>query len=227
MERIIRNLLLVGVIVTSVMIISCNKDEDNTESPQDEETSGIFTDSRDGKTYKWKKIGSQVWMAENLNFESELLNWVYDDDTMNAEIYGRLYTWYTACEVCPDGWHLPTEEEWNLLAGTVDSQFSIGDDEWTIFGFRGYDVGKQLKSTSGWISDGNGLDSFGFSALPGGVRNPTTGVYSGLGELTYYWSKTTDSDEDPWTRGLYSDHTKWNRVPTSAHIGISVRCLKD
>ena len=76
---------------------------------------GTFTDSRDGNTYKWIEIGNQIWMAENLNFHANSGCWVYDNNPENADTYGRLYNWETARNVCPDGWHLPSDNEWKEL----------------------------------------------------------------------------------------------------------------
>jgi uncharacterized protein (TIGR02145 family) len=137
---------------------------------------GSFTDSRDGKTYKTVKIGEQVWMAENLNYEAQG-SLCYDNDNANCAKYGRLYNWETAKEVCPSGWHLPSEDEWKTLINVA------GGDE----------AGKNLKAANGWNSDGedsgNGTDDYGFSALPGGIGD-SDGSFSDVGYDGYWWSSS-------------------------------------
>ncbi len=115
-----------------------------------------YTDPRDGQTYRTVKIGDQVWMAENLNYEAKGSR-CYGNDPANAKKYGRLYNRKTAMKVCPPGWHLPSDKEWDVLI-----EFVGGKEV----------AGKNLKSKSGWNNyegiNGNGKDTYGFSALPGG-----------------------------------------------------------
>jgi len=124
---------------------------------------GTLIDTRDGKKYKTVKIGTQTWMAENMNFFTKESRCRFDK-TDNCEKYGRLYLSDETKTVCPVGWHLPTRGDWKLLIRIVEGN-SIEDNSI---------AGKRLKSKSGWnwnddgnIS-GNGTDDFGFSALPSG-----------------------------------------------------------
>ncbi|MCL2100623.1 MAG: fibrobacter succinogenes major paralogous domain-containing protein [Fibromonadales bacterium] len=135
---------------------------------------GSFTDPRDGKEYKTVKIGNQVWMAENLNYNAKNSK-CYDNKSENCEKYGRLYSWVTAMEVCPKGWHLPSDEEWQILVDFV------GDNE----------AGEKLKAKSGWNEDGNGMDDYGFSALPGGYGDSENFYYS---RSHGCWRSATESD---------------------------------
>jgi uncharacterized protein (TIGR02145 family) len=137
-------------------------------------------DEKGGGGFKTVKIGEQVWMAENLNIETGNSK-CYDNKPENCQKYGRLYDWETAMKACPSGWHLPSDEEWEVLENFA--------------GGLGY-----LKATSGWDDGGNGEDKFGFSALPGGrygYFDPEAGGDLGflsVGDLGGWWSSTGNDD---------------------------------
>jgi uncharacterized protein (TIGR02145 family) len=106
--------------LAAILLQSCSNGKNSASADINKFTLDIgkFTDSRDGKIYKTTKIGEQVWMAENLNYNiSESI--CYDDKAKNCDKYGRLYNWETAMKVCPTGWHLPKNEEWDILIGYV------------------------------------------------------------------------------------------------------------
>ncbi len=208
-----------------------------------------FTDPRDGQTYNTVKIGNQCWMAENLNI-GEMIHgsvdmtnngviekYCYDNDPANCETYGGLYLWNemmqyvidTAVQgICPAYWHLPTDFEWKILEGTVDSQYFISDPIWNESGWRGYDAGFNLKSVRGWYEGGNGSGLYGYEALPGGHRT-SGGNFSHLTNIAYFWMSNEHQSNFSWSRYLY-----WNKdeVQRSLHqnyvgLGNSVRCLRD
>lgn len=133
---------------------------------------GEFTDSRDGQKYKTVKIGNQVWMAENLNYNIDSLkSMCYNNSVDSCFKYGRLYNWSAANSVCPQGWHLPTIDEWDTLVSYVGS----GTAKIT------------LKSASGW--DKNGTNDFGFTALPAGnYQGGYHDDFYGVGSATTFWS---------------------------------------
>jgi len=148
--------------------------------------SGMFTDSRDGKTYRTVKIGELTWMAENLNFVTES-SLCYDNVDSNCTKYGRLYNWDDAMKACPAGWRLSSDEDWAKLALAVANKCN-GRIHWRM-------AAKKLKSTTGWYSrqygySGDGTDDIGFSALPGGNRYREDGFFLGGGSHGDLWSAT-------------------------------------
>jgi uncharacterized protein (TIGR02145 family) len=198
-----------------------------------------------GQAYEIIEISYQCWMAENLNVgeiidgEEDQTNngiiekYCYDDDENNCDEYGGLYQWnemmqYTIIPgnqgICPDGWHIPTDEEWKTLEGTVDSQYGVGNPEWDNTGWRGFDAGKNLKSTTGW--NWNGTNDYGFTALPGGYRGYNGNFYD-IEQDANFWSSTESNSNNTWGRWLtdYSDGVK--RSYFDKVFGFSVRCLKD
>jgi uncharacterized protein (TIGR02145 family) len=177
----------------------------------------FFTDSRDGKKYKTVIIGKQIWMAENLNYETESSK-CYGNEPANCKKYGRLYDWETGMEICPKGWHLPSDKEWQTL---VD--FAGGDNI----------AGKKLKAKSGWNSymekPGNGRDEFGFAAMPGGEGyDGGYAGYSGVGEKGNWL--IADDGNGTYTYG-WSMSSEGERVHgfsvNSMRNLLSVRCVKD
>ena len=214
-----------------------------------EVTSGIMTDSRDGQTYKTVTIGTQTWMAENLNYAytgvpykvysytSDSTSWCYEDGESNCAKYGRFYTWAAAMDsvgtwstngkgcgykktcsptypvrgVCPEGWHLPTIEEFETLFTAVGGQSTAG---------------KVLKSTSGWNSGGNGSDAFVFSALPAGHRD-YYGNYNSEGDYARFWSSTESNSDDAYSMYLFYSVGDACLDYDGKFTGFSVRCVKD
>lgn len=184
-------------------------------------TTSTFTDSRDGQSYATIEIGSQVWMAENLNFETSD-SWWYDDDSANGDIYGRLYTWDAAITACPSGWHLPSDDEWKQLEMYLGMDQSEADKE----GFRGTNEGSKLKSSSAW----NGTESSGFNALPGGLQHLYDNVRPSwlLIDLGQWWSSTEHQGTNAWSRMLKYTNDRVARYSSyKGWYGMSVRCLKD
>jgi len=159
-------------------------------------------------------------MAENLNYETNN-SWWYNDNHAYGEDYGRLYTWDAAINACPDGWHLPNEDEWCILAGTVDATVDCNG-----MGYTGTDFCYELKSTQGWLANGNGSDAFGFNVLPAGYRHPE-GSFMHVGKGATFWSLTEYSS----TEGLVWDF--WYELDLLFHaevdkeVAISVRCIKE
>jgi uncharacterized protein (TIGR02145 family) len=170
-----------------------------------------FTDPRDGKVYRTVKIGNQVWMAENLNFDCPGSKCY--GNYPNAKKYGRLYDWATAKKACPPGWHLPSKEEWQILVDFAGS-----------YKF----AGKKLKAKSGWNKNGNGTDEFDFSALPGGYGYSRSGDrFYDVGDGGYWWSASEYSSYYAYGRYMLciSDDAYWDDGNNDGLF--SVRCVQD
>ena len=187
-----------------------------------------FTDSRDGQSYDVVKIGNLSWMAENLNYATEM-SVCPDGDSRNCKRLGRLYTWVDAKTVCPEGWRLPTSADFaQILAQSLDGNPGAVSNE----------AGAKLKSREGWFKKGNGSDDFGFNALPAGYRGAvlktddgtvTGGKFDGIGGYAYFWSATEDA-ENPESNAYYlflsfsSDAASINVFAKEDYR--SVRCVK-
>jgi uncharacterized protein (TIGR02145 family) len=188
------------------------------------QSTDIFIDSRDSTTYKIVTIGTQTWMAENLNFKSSD-SWCYADSQSNCENYGRLYTWEAAKIACPDGWHLPTEEEWRIL----ERYLGMSEKEIEIMYMRGETMGTKLKSKNDWeldSKDNSPYDIFGFNALPGGYRLFLDGSFVDKGKRGSWWSSTPDG-KYAMRRSLFLDKSGIDCDAATRTNGFSVRCVKD
>jgi len=182
---------------------------------------GTITDSRDDQTYKIVEIGTQTWLAENLNFETPD-SWWYNDDPANGDLYGRLYTWDAAMQACPAGWHLSSDDEWKSL----EMYLGMSQDKVDNENLRGTDEGRKLKSTSGWNTN-DGLDAVGFTALACGYRSRLSGQSQYKGSLTYWWTSTVAGSGGAWYHYLDDGADKVGRYRYHKDDGYSVRCIKD
>jgi uncharacterized protein (TIGR02145 family) len=174
-----------------------------------------FTDPRDGRVYRTVKIGSQVWMTENLNYDAPG-SVCHDNDPANGEIYGRFYDWETAKKACPSGWHLPSKDEWEILSNFVGGR--------TV-------EGKHLRTTSGWNEcegeNGNGTDDFGFSAMPGGLHSYKS-HFECIGEFGCWWSSSSyDNGINAYSRFMFHGGNGAAWLSSEKNYLHSVRCLQD
>ena len=192
---------------------------------------GEMTDSRDGNVYKTTQIGGKTWMAENLNYfdiegaASSIKNdWCYWDKPENCESAGRLYTWKVAKRVCPEGWRLPTNEDWTALLKAVAAD-SVNEILWKGAG--------KLKSVNGWENEGSGTDDYGFTALPAGQKFFTR-VQDGFsfhGCSAFFWA-STEAEEgaaDTLAYQMSLDCSNDNIIINTVKKinGFSVRCVKE
>jgi uncharacterized protein (TIGR02145 family) len=187
--------------------------------------------------FKTVKIGNQHWMKHNLNVdhfrngdpiphaktdkewgkagENKQPAWCYyDNDSENGKKYGKLYNWFAVNDprgLAPQGYHIPTDEEWEELVSYVG----------------GKDVaGIKLKSQSRWKDNGNGTDEFGFTALPGGSRY-FNGYFYDVGYNGCWWSATENNTSNAWYRYMNYDYSYFYRNYLNKELGFSVRCLRD
>ena len=216
---------------------------------------GTMIDTRDNKQYKTVKIGDQVWMAENLNFDPGQggsgdakydWSWCHNNKAEHCDVAGRFYTWAAAIDsvklatdadktmdcgygkecgldsagsatliqgICPDGWHLPNNGEWNSL--------------FTAVGGSGK-AGTLLKSQTGWYGNGNGTDAFGFTALSVG-RSYSYASFDFDGLYAYFWSATENDSSYAYGMYLYyrGDDVGAGLFDSYKNYGFSVRCVKD
>ena len=194
-----------------------------------------FTDSRDNQTYNTIQIGTQCWMAENLNIGTRIdgaidqsnngtiEKYCYNNDEANCEVYGGLYQWdemmqYTTVEgvqgICPPGWHLPADAEWTTLTDYLGGLYAAGG-------------AMKETGTTHWASPNTGAtNSSGFTALPGGIRS-NGNFYYGLSRYGYWRSSTEYSTSDALGRVMDYGNAYVGRFYNSKLPGHSVRCLKD
>jgi len=208
-------------------------EEERIKKPEKriEKMSSYFTDSRNGQKYRAVKIGGKTWMAQNLNYQTAdswclgeggrvVVGWDSAGEVFktlsssevqtNCNKYGRLYTWDAAKTACPNGWHLPSNQE------LTDLKTSAG----------GNVAGKVLKSARGWDENGNGTDDFGFSALPGGRRNDfAAGQYEWAGSLGSWWAAENSGDNAHfWS--INGDDDDVGMSYSFKSQGFSVRCVQ-
>jgi uncharacterized protein (TIGR02145 family) len=185
---------------------------------------GYLIDKRDGQKYKTVKIGTQIWMAENLNYEhDEKVSFCYEELDLFCSKYGRLYPWHTAMEACPSGWHLPGDEEWKELEiyfGMSEKQANKLSKTWSAGWSRGKPLGKQLQEN----------DSIGFNLLAGYAIMNEEGkyVYLGIDIFTRFWTSTKVEANTAISRGFDVDEEGIKRDYLMNIInGFPVRCVKD
>jgi uncharacterized protein (TIGR02145 family) len=206
---------------------SCTKNDNTTDPVTDAE----------GNSYKTVKIGEQLWMAENLKTStfsdgSEITNtpdagswseltepglcWYNNDSASNKDTYGALYNFYSVIsgKLCPDGWHIPSKDEWQQLRDALGDTLTAGG---------------MLKEagTLHWNMPNTGAEnSTGFTALPAGIRY-FEGSFSSLSSFTSFWSSTEADNSKGWYLSLFFSDAVAAMNKISKKDGFSVRCLKD
>jgi uncharacterized protein (TIGR02145 family) len=179
---------------------------------------GSMIDRRNQKKYPTVRIGTQTWMAKNLDFKTDS-SWCYDNKPKNCAKYGRLYSWNAALHACPSGWHLPSDQEWSTLIDATGGQPTSG---------------KSLKAISS-----AGSDAYGFAILLAGEKyiqaekhvQKALEVFDAPGREAIFWSSTQDQGsvlaEHSWTRTFFSFSDEAYRYSSNQTTSVSVRCLSD
>jgi uncharacterized protein (TIGR02145 family) len=241
MKLSIRTLIYPLLMLMFVLTTSSSFRNDVSKNDQSVSNAALGTGTvkdRDGNVYKTVRIGTQVWMAENLrttkyrngdpipqviaNTSWSVLNsgaycWYNNDDKASKITYGALYNWFAIDDkrnIAPIGWHIPTDKEWAVLV-----TFLKGDQY----------AGDALKETqtSHW-SDPNSAatNSSGFSALPGGYRNKD-GIFKNINVCGGWWADTEYTKSLGWYRYVDNVSSSIHNVSTYKNCGFSIRCIKD
>ena len=199
---------------------------------------GTFTDARDGRNYRTVKIGSQTWMAENLQ-AAEYRNgdpipnvtinakWIelqsgawceFGNSPENGKIYGKLYNYYAVRDprgIAPEGWHVPTAAEWQVLLDFLGGAVEAG--------------GKLKEAgTAHWAAPNAGAtNEAAFSSLPGGCCYGGMEQFYDLGKIGYFWTSTPADGSDAAHRIMYNHNNSVASYNGNRRVGYSVRCVKD
>lgn len=191
--------------------------ETEASAKRTEKNIDFFIDFRNGKKYKTVKIGNQVWMAENLAYKVSSGCWAFKENEENIEKCGYLYDWYWARDACPEGWHIPSQVEWDKL-----------EDYLKNHGYSGRE-GTALKATSGWDNEvtSEGTDNYGFTALPGGKREVYENAFRMSGHSGFWWSSTELPGNNAVFREVNRGYSTMSIGSQSKTFGKSVRCIKD
>jgi len=226
--------------------------KDNGEVQNADNLSMIFNfyNCEDSELYQYPvvEIGDQVWMAENLNTDifadGESIKLIasdntwqqletvaycdYNNDTEESETFGKLYNWYSvnySGGLCPQGWHISTDQEWK------DLEIFLGMDSLATdtIGWRGTEEGCSLKEAGlqNWLSDvGETTNSSGFTALPSGIRD-LTGKYYYQTKFGAWWTSTQSDNQNAWCRAVRYEYCDIYRQDGKKSLGLSVRCVYD
>lgn len=202
------------LLAASMIFCACRKVD--TDPNEDWVPGERWIDTRDGQSYATVKIGDQVWMAENFKYLPDSGSWAYDNDAAMVSTYGRLYGWETAVSICPMGWHLPLQEEWQELC-----DFLGGRDV----------AGGKLKEngTSHWEDpNGGATNEVGFSALPGGYMWYWD-RFQDLHEYAHFWTASKQSAVYVYTNTLSClDGSMFDYNTMDLRVcACSVRYIKD
>ena len=197
-----------------------------TEFLNPEISYGELLDKRDNQVYRTLVISNHVWTAQNMNYEivsekgKSKNNWCYNDDPEYCKKFGRLYNWEAAQKVCPEGWHLPTADEWLELIEDHTCEITQEGN----FPNQYHCAGTLLKTVDGWEDGLTNTNEYGFSVMAAGFKVPKG--FGGEGVMGEFWTSTDETE-------TYAAFVEFGRVQDYAEIalidksnGLSVRCVK-
>ena len=188
---------------------------------------GEFLDTRDNQVYRTLVISNHVWTAQNMNYEieseenREATNWCYKNDPDNCKKLGRLYAWDAAQKACPEGWHLPTVDDWKELLEDQSCNTTQSD-----YGTWIYDcAGNRLKATDSWDSQKEERkNAFGFSVTGAGIRFEKKDI--GINEAAIFWSATDTLSFYAFAVIFQDNENSTLLGAIDKENGFSVRCVK-
>ncbi|MDR1760708.1 MAG: hypothetical protein LBR60_09340 [Fibrobacter sp.] len=208
--------LKLTLLAITLFLAACtptNENPWNAETVCPESARGSFQDERDDQWYNYTTIGNQVWMAENLSYRATN-SLCYDNDPANCEIYGRMYQFSDTSEfktICPQGWHLPTQAEWDELTE------SMGGGE--------KKVSDKLRTKEDWWKRVSGTNVCNFTALPGG----TTGKideFNFINTSAHWWTSTRSARVKVYSVAVSGYYESTGGI-ASLWSANSIRCVKD
>jgi uncharacterized protein (TIGR02145 family) len=262
LARLLTLLLLSTGLLSSCDSKSTNPDNKSTDSVasavipwNSTVTYGVLVDNRDAQTYRTVQIGTQTWMAENLNYRNALdstdtVGACYNNSVDSCLKYGRLYTWIEVMGIdsifqstlwggsdinhqgiCPTGWHVPSDTEWSTLAINSGGDSSAAANLRSTNGWGPY-TDSSILGSGLYGSNSNGTDRFGFRVLPAGNAFIAMGLFYDAGESAFFTSRTERDSSDVWVTWFPNafpvyDDSIFEQITNSKKDAISLRCIKD
>lgn len=219
--------------VTFLMLQSCSTDSTDSSNDNDNPADVTVTDI-EGNHYNTIRICDQTWLKSNLNVShyrngdqipqvQDPAQWAnlttgawcyYENNSANGTVYGKLYNWYAINDprgLAPEGWHVPSDEEWTTLTTCLGGESLAG---------------VKMKATTGWISNPEATNSSGFTGLPGGFRL-SDATFGDIDHYGTWWSSTQYDGTNAWRRSINDVNGNVHRSYNPNRNGMAVRCIKN
>ncbi len=225
-----KTIIILMAIVATCVFMSCSKDDDAVPAKVPASASGTWTDPRDGNVYGWVRYGDTEWMTTNLKFYVDS-SYIYQPYSVSNEYienkdilekYGRLYTYESAQKACPDGWRVPTDEDWQKL----EQRLGMSSAESNALDWRG-NIARNMLTINGDTCD-LGLQLGGYytdHTIMGGSGFRFMGVYA------FYWTSTPDTDKEGqyyyYRKLTYASNAVYRQSMEPLQQYLYVRCVRD